>query len=240
MGQINRFALFGLALLLAGALQASRLQQDFSDYGVSPTFFNQGICLDANGAVTGGTCALTAEDYLASNDPTHHVFDFRVEGNVSNFVLTLTGSVPLILDPNPDDNPALAFWAYGALVCKPIDPSFTNPPQCGPEPPSATTTYSLSADGMTATFTVGGANDPAHQYVFFAIVCEFGHDQGLACLPKPDQDNIVALDEISEPTVSAMLTPNTSEVPEPNTVPVLLLAGGAAATIFKRRSRKLA
>ncbi|MBZ5609832.1 MAG: PEP-CTERM sorting domain-containing protein [Acidobacteriia bacterium] len=220
-----KYALVGLALLMSGTVQASRLQQDFSDYGVTPGFFNQNVCLDANGNPTGGTCALTAEDYLASNDPTLHVFDFKVDGAISNFTLTLTGSVPFVADPNS----GTGFWAYGALLCKAIDPSFTNPPQCGPDPTSAMASGSptLSGDGMTATFNVSGSNN---DFVFFAI------------LPEPVLDltqDILPLDVPTEPTVTAKLTLNTSEVPEPSTLPVVLLAAGTAITVFQRRSRKL-
>ncbi len=232
MRLVTTYAIVGLALLMSGTLNATRLQQDFSDYGVAPTFLSQNVCLDANGAVTAGTCALTAEDYIASNNDTQHVFDFKVDGNISNFTLTLTGSVPFITDPNGGSG----FFAYGAFNCKPIDPSFTNPPQCGPDPSGAMAAGSptLSADGLTITFNVSGAND---NFVFFGI------------LPEPVQTDLVNLNfaplspvstcspSDGEPAVCAKLTLNTSEVPEPVTLPVLL-AAGAAVAVFKRRSTK--
>ena len=230
MGLKNNWSIFGLALLMTGGLQATRLQQDFSDYGIAPTFLSQNVCLDANGAPTGGTCALTAEDYLATNNGALHVFNFRVEGSISNFTLTLTGSVPFVFDPNPDANPAVASWGYGAMNCTAFDPLvFTNPPMCGPDPTAAMAAGfpTLSADGMTVTFNLAGSNNA---FVFFGI------------LPEPvqeDTDQFIALDVQSEPTVTAKLTLNSTEVPRPSSVPVIVLASGAAIAVFRRRFSKL-
>jgi hypothetical protein len=212
---------------MTGLLQAGRLQQDFSDYGIdvpSPININ---CLDEHGAITGGTCALTAEDYVDSSLGTRHIFDFRVEGAISNYTLTLIGSVPFIADADPDKGP----WGYGAFVC---DPSLSDPRQCGPDPnpdpDNPTTTFEL-VDSQTVKFHVAGANN---NFVFFAV------------LPEPVLEEFTALDLSSscegtegEPKVCATLERNTSEVPEPSALPILLLAGSAAIAAFKRRSRKL-
>ena len=207
----NKFALFGLALLMSVSVQASRLQQDFSDYGIdTPSPINVS-CLAEDGSVllSSPPCAvMTAEDYVDSSLGTLHIFDFKVDEAISNFTLTLTGSESFISDLNVNGP-----FGYGAFLCNGLP---GDPRQCGPDPTDVPTTVEL-VDSQTVKFHVAGPNN---SFVFFAI------------LPEP------VVDAPTNLMVTAKLTLDTSEVPEPSTLPILLLGGGVVMAAFKRRTGK--
>jgi opacity protein-like surface antigen len=146
-------ALVCLALAISGAASANtRVQTDDGDYGDSPTFLNPDQCLGINGALLtpAVNCAMTGEDYIDSANDTELVYDFLIDGNRSNFTLTLTGS-----EAFPADNNQFPF-SYGAFSCD----TFSDV-QCGPDPTSqlALGSPTLSSNGMTVTFDVTGTNN---------------------------------------------------------------------------------
>jgi|HubBroStandDraft_6_1064221.scaffolds.fasta_scaffold204165_2 hypothetical protein len=155
-------ALVFLALAMSGAATANRLQTDDGDYGDDPTFLNKNQCLGVSGTLLSPAvnCAMTGEDYINSANDTQLVYDFLIDGNRSNFTLTLTGS-----EAFPADNNEFPF-SYGAFSCD----AFSDV-QCGPDPTSqlALGSPALSSNGMTATFDVTGTNNGTTPFVFFVV-----------------------------------------------------------------------
>jgi hypothetical protein len=155
-------ALVFLALAVSGAATASRVQTDNGDYGDAPTFLNQNQCLGVTGALLtpAVNCAMTGENYINSANETELVYDFLINGNRSNFTLTLTGS-----EAFPADNNQSPF-SYGAFSCDPFSDV-----QCGPDPTSqlALGSPALSSNGMTVTFDVTGTNNGTTPFVFFVV-----------------------------------------------------------------------
>jgi hypothetical protein len=100
---------------------------------------------------------MTGEDFIDSGTDVKHVFDFLIDGNRSNFTLTLTGTEVFA----PENPP---FFSYGAFVCT----NAQSQVQCGPDPTDqmAAGSPTLSLDGKIATFDVTGANNA---FVFFAV-----------------------------------------------------------------------
>lgn len=154
-------ALLFLALAIAGTATAARLQTDDGDYGDSPSFLSQNECLDVNGALLSPAvnCAMTGGVFVDSVTGSEIIYDFVIDGNRSNFTLTLTGT-----EAFPSDDPPR--YAYGAFACDPFSDV-----QCGPDPTSqlAVGSPTLSLNGMTATFDVTGTNSGANPFVFFVI-----------------------------------------------------------------------
>ncbi len=154
-------ALIFLALAISGAATAGRVQTDDGDYGDAPSFLYQNRCLDINGAllVPAVNCAMTGAAFIDSDTGTELVYDFIIDGDRSNFTLTLTGT-----EAFPADDPPR--YAYGAFACDPFSDI-----QCGPDPTLqlAAGSPALSLDGMTATFDVTGTNSGATPFVFFVV-----------------------------------------------------------------------
>jgi hypothetical protein len=156
-------ALVCLALAMSGAATAAgRLQTDDGDYGDVPTFLNQDQCLGINGALLtpAVNCAMTGEDYIDSANDTELVYDFLIDGNLSNFTLTITGT-----EAFPADNNQFPF-SYGAFACD----KFSDV-QCGPDPTSqlALGSPALSSNGLTVTFDVTGTNNGSTPFDFFVV-----------------------------------------------------------------------
>ncbi len=155
-------ALIFLALAISGAATAGRVQTDDGDYGENPIFLHQNQCLGINGAllIPAVNCAMTGEAFIDSSTDTEIVYDFMIDGDRSNFTLTLTGT-----ESFPADDPPR--YAYGAFACT----DSSSVVQCGPDPTSqlAAGSPTLSLNGMTATFDVTGTNSGTAPFVFFVV-----------------------------------------------------------------------
>jgi hypothetical protein len=168
---------------------------------------------------------MTEEDFIASSNSADHVFDFMINSSISNFTLTLAGSVAFV----PESSPPPPF-SYGAFTCASLpNPtgSPTDNPQCGPDPTSqlAGGSPTLSADGKTVTFDVTGTNN---DFVFFVVA------------PEPvSTATAFNADSITEPTVTATITSNTTTTPEPKSLPILAAALVAVIALNGRRLANL-
>jgi len=213
---IKGIFIIGLALGMSTAAFATRLQQDNDDYG------SQGPdCTLA--ASSGFACDLTNASglfgeqfpYTFNNtfDVNFHVWDFELTSDISNFTLTLTGSIPFATDQTLT-SPDLTedFFGYGLFLCG-VDE--TNDPSSGNR---ICTTSDVSTAGVSASLI----NSSEVQFTVS------GDGKGLVFYVAE------SLPVVEDPTVTAAITPNGVATPEPGTVP-LLLAGGLALVLFGRR-----
>jgi hypothetical protein len=206
--------LIGLALAMSTAGYASRLAQDNSDYG------NAGPDC-TSGATPGFSCVLPTgligQDFSYSNnsnfDVDYQIFDFQVTAtDLSNFTLTLTGTVPFAADQlfEPGD---VQFYGYGTFACSDDDLIGS---LCGPD---TTDLVSVSP----------GTNDGGVSSVQFTVP---GNGNGFTFYVAED------VGDVPDPIVTASIAPNTSPVPEPSSLP-FLAAGVAVVALSRRRLAKL-
>jgi hypothetical protein len=204
---IRSFALIGLALALSTAGYANRLQQDNSDYGnAGPNCTTTvGFLCDLSGAP-----GLIGQDFGYSGnsdfDVNYQVFDFQVTSDITNFTLTLSGSLDFAPDQVFDTD--VPFYGFGTFECNSGDLGTS---LCGPD-----------ATGLVSTSP--GTSDGTEKSVQFYVP---GDGKDLTFYIVED------LGTTEDPTVTAKITPNA--VPEPGSLPFLAAAGIAVAVLGRRR-----
>jgi len=151
--------LFSLALFVAGLANANRLETDDSQYGFAPT--------DIAPVVFTPGVLLTQQTFFQTQS-TVQIFDFKINTNITNFALTLTGDVPFANNGN-------AFGAFS--VCTNVTHGdATEIVQCGPNPAAQGVTFTPDDLAVTdstrvVTFTIPGSCEGC---VFFAAENQTG------------------------------------------------------------------
>ncbi len=209
MKHINRLLIIGLALSMSSAVFASRLQQDNDDYGnLGPACPSPGVGIENSCILNTASSNLVAQTFGFSDSQDFQVFDFQVTSG-SNYTLTLTGTNLI-----PSDATISGFQsgldAFGMFICgmDDIDGSLCTP---------------STADTSGVTFSPSTGSNGTIDSVTFTVV---GGTAGFTFY--------VMQELTTDPTVTATYTPNGAAVPEPATVPLLLL-GGLATVLFGRR-----
>jgi len=237
---LKGFALITLALAMSTAGYASRLSDDSSDFGI---FKTMNACIAPLSPPQANSCVYVSsvpggsingqffQD--TSNNTNWWIFDFLVQGNISNFTLTVNlGNTPLILDSGSNTSGP---WAYGAFTGSAVNPCQTNTSPwttsenmfCGPDPTNALGGITQQNDGQVPA--KDGSNNPLFNQVTFNVTGSNGTN-GFVFFVVADEDAALNLN----------LTPNTSAVPEPGSLPMLAAAGiGIALLSRKRLARRL-
>jgi hypothetical protein len=148
------------------------------------------------------------------NGVTFHVWDFEVTSDISNFTLTLSGTVPFAYDQTLAET-GQQVYGYGLFLCMGSD---TNTPVSGDQ---ICTTSGVDTSGVTpmpsSPYTSGSLSS-----VSFNVS---GDGQGLV---------FYVMENLNEPdlTITATLTP------EPASLPFLAAVGLAIVVLGRRRLAK--
>ena len=210
-------ALGGLALMMTGASYAALVQDDNSDYG------NQGFdCTDSVHS-SKFLCNLTSapglfgEQFSASFSSDFHVWDFDVVNNLSNFTLTLTGSLPFIANQTVNGQKVNGF---GMFVCSAGETS---------NPVSGERICTPSGDYSSAVIPSPDNGNSAASTVSFTVP---GNGQGFVFFVVSE----ASID--STATVTATIT-SAATVPEPSSWSLVIAGLIAVGFLAKRKLANL-
>jgi hypothetical protein len=225
------------------------MDADNSDYGFNgftAEAYNTPVCID----LLSITCLLSEQVFISPSQRSNGivVYDFKINQDVTNFVLTLTSNNGFLITGNANSIGAFQIDPRG-LAGPDFDPAYQPcPPGSNPSSICNPVQFGPNANGLatgtqtsnTATFTVPGNGNG---FVFYVAV-----DEKCALDPEADgcpgsiEELFTSLDvpdPLGPSNVTASIKLQTSEVPEPNSLPIIGIGLAAVIAIGRRRLSKL-